>query len=308
MHQSRQVLRLGTRTSPLALWQAHAVQAALTARGMTTEIVGVRSEGDTDLTSALTDFAQPGIFTKALDDALLAGTIDLAVHSCKDLPTVQPEGVVLAATLVRGDTSDALVLRHPETKPDDLPATHSWLLGTGSRRRRAQWLARFPDSRFEELRGTMHTRLHKATQTHLDGGFFAAIALERLNLAGAITLRLPWMLPAPGQGAVAICCRTGDLQCLAQAEAINHGPTYQAVTEERRFLNRMEAGCTAPVGALCQPLASGHWQFSAIALKPDGSASLHETRTCTPAELPGLGEAVAEALLARGAAALIHTP
>jgi hydroxymethylbilane synthase len=155
----------------------------------------------------------------------------------------------------------------------------------------------------------MHTRLNKATQTHLDGGFFAAIALERLHLGATITFRLPWMLPAPGQGAVAICCRSGDAWPNAEAEAINHPATYRAITEERRFLNRMEAGCTAPVGALCQPLdADGsRWQFSAIALRPDGGASLRETRTCTPAELPGIGEAVANALLARGAAALIRT-
>jgi hydroxymethylbilane synthase len=239
-------IRIGTRTSALAIWQANAVRDALQARGYDAVCVGIESTGDKDLTSPLYAMGITGVFTKELDSALLENKIDIAVHSLKDVPTEPANGLVLSAVLPRGPAEDVVVcksgvdLQTPELK-----------IATSSIRRKAQWLEKYPSHQILPVRGNIQTRLRKLEeQQDLAGMVFARAGLERLNQMSEHTFTLDWMLPAPAQGIIGILCRCSENKILAACQQINDASTYIVAEIERQFMYTLQGGCSVPVSCL----------------------------------------------------------
>ncbi len=240
-------LRIGTRDSQLAVWQATHVQQLLHARGIASELVYIKSEGDLNTITPLYEMGVEGIFTKALDIALLSNTIDLAVHSMKDVPVILARGLKQAAVLERASHIDILVYKEDTSFMDvDQPAT----IASCSVRRVAQWLHRFPRHQMVSLRGNVNTRLKKLEEHHWNGAIFAAAGLERINLRPANSINLDWMLPAPAQGAIMIVCRENDQDAFQCAQPLNHSETALCTSIEREFLKTLHGGCSTPVSAL----------------------------------------------------------
>ena len=238
-------IRIGTRDSALALWQAQTVQQQLEALGYTTELVPIKSEGDLNLTQPLYEMGITGIFTKALDIALLNKNIDIAVHSMKDVPTLLPEGLAVGAVLKRGNPFDVLVYNNDLSFLEAPQAT----IATGSLRRKAQWLHRYPHHTIENLRGNVQTRLKTIISNNYDGGIFAAAGLERLGASSVDYLTLNWMLPAPAQGAIVVLLHEDNLAMQEALLRLHDGNTYVETQVERAFLRALEGGCSAVFGA-----------------------------------------------------------
>jgi len=252
-------IRIGTRSSELALRQARLVQAALLERGVESELVTYRTLGDKRLDEPLSTIGAKGLFTKELEVDLRRGKTDLAVHSLKDLPTDSPPGLLVAAVLEREDPRDALVLNRGimGQSLDDLPRGSR--VGTSSLRRRAQLLALRPDLEVAELRGNVPTRLKKVDEGRVHAAILAAAGLHRLGAHQHITCYLdaPAWLPAAGQGAIAVQVRDDDDRFRTLAESLNDLPTMRAVRAERAFLQALEGGCQVPIGALAVPTERG---------------------------------------------------
>ena len=243
------IIRIGTRKSPLAIWQAKLVQKALKKQGFSTELVGLSTEGDTDLVTPLYEMGVQGVFTKAADIALLNDQIDIAVHSLKDVPTRLAIGIVQAAVLKRAAHSDILVYKN-DLHFLDTPPQYKATIGTGSIRRKAQWLHRFPHHQIENLRGNVNTRLQKLADNDWQGAVFAAAGLERIGLRPQNSLDLDWMLPAPAQGAIAVVCRVGEEWLIEACAALNDSLTALCTHIERDFLRQLMGGCSTPIAAL----------------------------------------------------------
>ncbi len=241
-------IRIGTRDSQLALWQAETVQYQLELLGYPTEIVGIKSKGDLELTTPLYEMGVTGIFTKALDIALLKGEIDIAVHSMKDVPTLLPDGIAVGAVLERGNPHDILVYKGDVSDLDSRVAT----IATSSLRRKAQWLHRYPHHTIENLRGNVNTRLQKLADNPWDGAIFAAAGLERIDKLPEDYLVLDWMLPAPAQGAIMVLAHEDNVDLQGILLKIHDGKTYIETQVERAFLRALEGGCTAPIGAYAE--------------------------------------------------------
>ena len=300
-------LRLGTRGSPLALWQAHFVEAHLAplADPRAVELVLIETHGDRDQASALSAMGGFGVFTKAIQQALLDGRADLAVHSLKDLPTIPTDGLELVAVPPRGPTGDAFVSRK-WSRFDDLPAGAT--VGTSSLRRRAQLLNRRPDLMLIELRGNVDTRLRKLDEQTLDAIILAEAGLVRLGLADRVTeiLDPDWMLPAVGQGAVGLECRTADADTRHLAEGLTDPPTWARVTAERAMLAALGGGCLVPIGAT-SVVESGLLTVRGAVLSADGTRRITATHT-GPASTPlAVGQELAAMLLGEGAGAILAT-
>ena len=252
-------IRIGTRSSELALRQARLVQAALLERGVESELVTYKTLGDKRLDEPLSTIGAKGLFTKELEVDLRKGKTDLAVHSLKDLPTDSPPGLLVAAVLEREDPRDALVLNRGimGQSLDDLPRGSR--VGTSSLRRRAQLLALRPDLDVAELRGNVPTRLRKVDEGRVHAAILAAAGLHRLGAHQHITCYLdaPAWLPAAGQGAIAVQVRDDDDRIRVLAESLNDLPTMRAVRAERAFLQALEGGCQVPIGALAVPTDAG---------------------------------------------------
>lgn len=242
----QKIIRIGTRDSELALWQAKKVQSLLEELEYTTQIVPIKSTGDIVLDKPLYELGVTGIFTKNLDIAMLNGDIDIAVHSMKDVPTVLPEGIVQAAVLKRANYNDILVLKDNE----EFMAQPEGVIATSSLRRKAQWLNRYPTHKVEDLRGNVNTRLQKVIDNEWNGAIFAAAGLERIGKRPGGAVNLSWMIPAPAQGAIMITALAEDDFSLDACNQLNDVDTETCTTIEREFLNRLEGGCTAPIGAL----------------------------------------------------------
>ncbi|WP_108736266.1 hydroxymethylbilane synthase [Flavobacterium kingsejongi] len=241
------VIRIGTRDSQLALWQAHTVEKKLNALGYLTEIVAVKSTGDIILDVPLYELGITGIFTKTLDIAMLQGTIDIAVHSMKDVPTALPKGIVQSAVLERASVLDIMVHKgNLDFMHNNSPGT----IATGSLRRQAQWLNRFPHHTVVDLRGNVNTRLQKLADQDWNGAVFALAGLERIAVLPENHITLDWMIPAPAQGAMVIVAMENDAFSREAAGKLNHLESEIATHVEREFLKTLEGGCTAPIGAL----------------------------------------------------------
>ncbi|MEX0944972.1 MAG: hydroxymethylbilane synthase [Balneolaceae bacterium] len=296
-------IKIGTRDSELATWQAETVAKQLQQYGVEIEIVFVKSEGDLDLTTPLTEMGGKGVFTKALDDALLDERIDLAVHSFKDLPTDNPLPIKISAVLERDDPRDALVAPKGTDFLDD--ETVKAIIATGSNRRKAQWLHRYPNHTITNIRGNVNTRLKKVAENPWHGAIFAAAGLQRINLEHHISNYLDWMVPAPAQGAMAVMIRKNDRELFDITRKLNHIETELCTTIERGLLNEMEAGCSAPVGAFAE-INNDVITLRAVALTLDGSLQYDVEMSSQKNNSKNLGRDAAKKLLGQGAGKLIE--
>jgi hydroxymethylbilane synthase len=297
---------MGTRGSQLARWQAEWVAGQLRRIGQPVELVEIATHGDIDRARPVEEIGTRGVFTKAIQRALLAGEIDLAVHSLKDLPTEPVEGLVLAAVPPRENPADVLVTNIAASL-DELP--YAARIGTGSLRRQAQLRHRRQDLRIEDIRGNVDTRLQKLDDGQFDAIVLAEAGLRRLGLTGRIrqVLTFDVMLPAVGQGALAIECRSTDVATQAKVVALDDSATHSAVLAERALLARLRGGCMAPVAAWGR-FEGNSLHLSAVVLSADGARRLEvhdSTEHDDVANAEQLGDRVANALLAQGAAELI---
>jgi hydroxymethylbilane synthase len=300
-------LRLGTRGSPLALWQANHVAERLrpVVSPRRVELVRIETHGDRDQATALAAMGGFGVFTKAIQNALLDGRVDVAVHSLKDLPTIPEPDLELVAVPPRGPAGDAFVSRR-HRRFDDLPEGAT--VGTSSLRRRAQMLNRRPDLKLLDLRGNVETRLRKLDEQELDAIVLAEAGLERLNLADQITeiLDPSWMLPAVGQGAIGLECRASDDETKHIVEALRDTATFARVTAERAMLYALGGGCLVPIGTTSK-VADGILTLRGAVLSPDGRRRVVATHT-GPADTPlAVGQELAAMLFAEGAAELLQS-
>ncbi len=288
------ILRIGTRDSKLAVWQAEQVQNQLSLLGVKAELRMVKVPADKDLSTPLHQFGGTGLFTKILDDALLAGEIDLAVHSLKDYPTLAPEGISLEAVLPRASALDILVHKG---NLNFLKAGGT--VATGSIRRVAQWKHRYPNHQTTGLRGNVQTRLKKLLNNDWDGAIFAKAGLERINELPAHYEELDWMIPAPAQGVIAITCLSQDDALRKALQKLCDKETFKLAMIERDFLRGVEGGCSAPVGALAT-LKDDEVHLQAALFALDGSQKVEVNRKMPFHESENLGMIAAQQALAQG--------
>jgi hydroxymethylbilane synthase len=285
------IFTLGARGSPLAFAQANEARRRLAeAQGWDIEQIGlkvIRTSGDAIPDRPLADAGGKGLFTKEIDAALIAGVIDAAVHSAKDLPSLMPEGVIIGAYLLREDVRDALISALADTI-EGLP--HGATFGAASLRRQAQALRLRPDLRPALLRGNVETRLNKAESGAVGATLLALAGLKRLGLAhrARAVLDVDNFLPAPGQGAIAITARGGDTRALEALKAISDGETWVTLTAERAFLAELEGSCRTPIAGLAR-LEAGRLRLMGEVLRPDGSERFDVAAEGAPADAERLG-------------------
>ncbi|MCG1037221.1 hydroxymethylbilane synthase [Polaribacter sargassicola] len=294
----QKVIRIGTRDSQLALWQANKVRKELMELGYESVLVPIKSLGDIVLDKPLYELGVTGVFTKNLDVAMLNGDIDIAVHSLKDVPTVLPKGIVQAAVLKRANYTDLLVLKNNE----EFFGQPEGIIATGSLRRKAMWLNRYPTHKVEDLRGNVNTRLQKLEDSETwDGAIFAAAGLERLGIRDKGAIPLTWMTPAPAQGAIMVTALEKDDYVLDACDQINHYQTKVCVGIEREFLNLLEGGCTAPIGALAYvDDKTEEINFQGVLLKKDGSKKITVKKTAKMGSHRYLAKDCADYIINRG--------
>ena len=294
-------IRIGTRDSELALWQAHTVQKKLNDLGYTTEIVAVKSQGDIILDKPLYELGITGIFTKTLDIAMINGQVDIAVHSMKDVPTALPQGIVQAAVLERANTLDILVHKG---NLDFL--TSAGTIATGSLRRQAQWWHKYPNHQVVDLRGNVNTRMQKLAESDWNGAVFAAAGLERINLKPENYINLDWMTPAPAQGAMLVVAMANDEFTKDAVSQLNDIETEICTYIERQFLKALEGGCTAPIGALAQyDEEKDTIEFKGVLFSVDGKQKIEIEKLVDISEWKKLGFHSAQEILNNGVAELM---
>ena len=299
---------IATRGSELALRQARMVQAALAGAGAAAELKTFRTVGDKRLDEPLNEIGAKGLFTKELERALARGKVDCCVHSLKDLPTENPDGLEVAAVLPREDPRDVVVLNQIVSAEglDGLP--RGTRVGTSSLRRRAQLLALRPDLEVVELRGNVPTRLRKVDEGRVHAAILAAAGLHRLDIHQRISAYLdaPDWLPAAGQGAIAIQIRSDDARMRALCAGLNHEPTWLAVRAERALLAALEGGCQVPIGALVLEAADGQRVLHALISDLGGTRVLRGHTVVDVQDPEASGRALAADLLKRGATEMLE--
>ena len=294
-------IRIGTRDSELALWQAHTVQKQLQDLGYATEIIAVKSDGDLILDKPLYELGITGIFTKTLDIAMINGQVDIAVHSMKDVPTALPKGIVQAAVLERANVLDILVHKG---NLDFLENTG--IIATGSLRRQAQWWNKYPNHTVVNLRGNVNTRMQKLKDNDWNGAVFAAAGLERINLKPDSFINLDWMIPAPAQGAMVVLAMENDGFTIDAVSQLNDIETEICTYIERQFLRTLEGGCTAPIGALAKYNENDDTiDFKGVLLSIDGKQKLEIDKTVDISEWKKLGFNAAQEIIENGGAELM---
>jgi len=302
------MLTIGTRGSGLALAQASWVERNLAARfpqvGLAVRII--HTSADRDTTTSIRSGSATGVFVKEIEEALLKGEIDLAVHSMKDLPTRIPEALEIGAIPAREDARDALIGRSPGIRLPDLPP--GAVIGTGSVRRQAQVLALRPDLAARDIRGNVGTRLSKLDAGGYDAIILACAGLRRLGLEDRISMALDLdvMLPAPGQGALALEIRKGDARVSSMVAALHDPAAAVAVLAERAFLRRVGGGCNSPVAVHAWP-AGDILEIRGLIATPDGSTLLRDAANCPPAAAVETAAALAERILARGGSKILES-
>ncbi|MDP4284608.1 MAG: hydroxymethylbilane synthase [Bacteroidota bacterium] len=307
----KQPLKIGTRESQLAVWQASRVQTLLKQNHIESELIFIKSEGDVDTITPLYELGVQGIFTKTLDAALLNKKIDIAVHSMKDVPTQLPAGIRQAAVLERGTYKDIFVFKgdrkliEEELNPDySLADSSSLTIATSSTRRKAQWLHRYPNHKIENLRGNVNTRLRKISENNWNGAIFAAAGLERINLRPENSIDLDWMLPAPAQGAIMIVCRNDDNFSFGACQLLNDEPTSICAGIERDFLRALLGGCSTPISALAT-IKENTIIFKGNICSPGGTKKIEIEKTDVIQSNNELGVIAAKELLQNEDAQLI---
>ncbi len=333
----QKVLRIGTRESQLAVWQATLVQNLLKEAGVASELVYIKSEGDIDTVTPLYALGVTGVFTKALDAALLNNRIDIAVHSMKDVPVQLAEGIQQAAVLERASHKDILVFhpnisqrnskyivehiiftsggkrskeirwKFPLAEHPEKPGTpESMIVATSSIRRIAQWLNTFPDTQIQNLRGNVNTRLRKLQESNWHGAIFAAAGLERIGLRPENSVDLDWMLPAPAQGAIMIVCRDNDDFAFESCQPFNHSKTALATKIERDFLSALMGGCSTPISALAE-VKNKYVYFQGNIVSPDGKQKQHVSLSLPREDAASLGIDAAKVLFENGGQAIVDS-
>lgn len=330
-HELKQTIKIGTRESQLAVWQATQVQKLLQEKKVSSELVYIKSEGDINTVTPLYELGVQGIFTKSLDAALLNNEIDIAVHSLKDVPTKLAEGIRQAAVLERASYKDVLIYK------DDLPVVSAVLglvngqwatkngqgatgnkknkdsvitirnsqltihnshfkIATSSIRRIAQWLHRYPSHEIENLRGNVNTRLRKLHEHNWNGSIFAAAGLERINLRPKNAIDLDWMLPAPAQGAISIVCKSNDNLSFDICNLLNDRNTELCTKIERDFLRGLMGGCSTPISALAI-IENDTITFKGNICSPDGKRKIEIEKKVPVKDSNGTGMTAANELL-----------
>ena len=305
-------LKLGTRGSQLALFQARAVAGLIQARaGVACQIDVIKTSGDRLAEAPLSDIGGKRLFVKEIEDALLDGTVDLAVHSSKDLPAVLPDGLTLGAVLPREDARDAIVLPLSRLEGLSLEEVVRQLgraprIGTSSIRRTAQLTQLFPGARFLPIRGNLDTRLRKLDAGEYDALVLAAAGLKRLDHAARISATLPpdVCVPAPGQGIIAVEIRSGDSNVAGVVSTINEPVSAAALAAERAVVVRLGGGCQMPLGAYAA-ISGDTLALTAIVISVDGTRAARADTKGRVADADRIGEEAAELLLARGAADIL---
>ena len=303
----KQVLKIGTRESQLAVWQASYVQALLKQNDVNSELIFIKSEGDIDTVTPLYELGVQGIFTKTLDAALLSKRIDIAVHSMKDVPTVLATGIRQTAVLKRTSYKDIFVFKGDrkliENKLNspfpihDSPIQHSpFTIATSSIRRKAQWLHRYPNHTIANLRGNVNTRLRKIEENDWNGAIFAAAGVERIHLRPENSIDLDWMLPAPAQGAITIVCRNEDDFSFNACQLLNDQPAAICTKVERDFLRTLLGGCSTPISALAI-IENDSIIFKGNICSPDGKKKIEINKTASIQNSGELGIMAANELL-----------
>ena len=294
-------IKIGTRQSPLALWQANKVASLLEAKGCATEIVPVTSEGDDNLKQPIYSLGLTGVFTRSLDIALLNDKVDIAVHSLKDVPTVLPEGLELIAYPERANSNDILVYKSEEIFNKEYRT-----IATGSLRRKAFWNHKYPQDTVVDLRGNVQLRLKKLIDNDWDGAVFAFAGLDRSEILEELKEKnlhykiIDWMVAAPSQGILGIVAKQGfEMPSLSDEEC------ELFATVERQFLNVLEGGCTAPIGALVEKKDENTYTFKGAVLSIDGQEMLTIENEFQKEEYVNKGREFAEELIAKGAAEMI---
>jgi hydroxymethylbilane synthase len=295
------IIRIGTRDSELALWQANFVQKKLHGLGYKTAIIAVKSQGDLMLDKPLYELGITGIFTKTLDIAMLNGQVDISVHSMKDVPTALPIGIVQAAVLERANTLDILVHKG---NLDFLNSTGT--IATGSLRRQAQWLNKYPNHKVVDLRGNVNTRMEKLNESEWNGAVFAAAGLERINIKPKNYIDLDWMTPAPAQGAMVVVAMEKDVFCREALAKLNDRETEICTQIERQFLKTLEGGCSAPIGALAK-FSSKNIEFEGVLFSLNGKEKHIIKKSCNFDSYKNFGADCAKEILNNGGASLMES-
>lgn len=288
------MIRIGTRNSPLAMWQAKEVEQKLQNLGYETVLVPVLSSGDKNLNQPLYSLGITGVFTKDLDIALLNNEIDIAVHSLKDVPTILPQNIEVSAVLERDFPQDVLV-RKSSSKNKDLAELK---IATSSLRRRAFWSEKFPNTQFSDIRGNVQTRLKKLEEGDFDATLFSLAGIKRMEMELEYEM-LDFMISAPSQGVVAISSRVDDVETKAILQKINHKTTQICVEIERSFLRTLEGGCTAPIGAVAI-FEENKIKFSGRLNSLDGSKTINVVEEFEYDDSENYGKKFAEFVLENG--------
>lgn len=307
------MIRIGTRESQLAVWQATLVQQLLAKNNYQSQLVYIKSEGDIDLQTPLYDMGVQGVFTRSLDIALLNNHIDIAVHSMKDVPTQLAKGIAQAAVLERASHKDIFVYKDESLvtqwqlgeSSNHVRVELSGLIATSSIRRKAQWLHRYPNHTIENLRGNVNTRLRKVAEHDWHGAIFAAAGLERINLRPDKAIDLDWMLPAPAQGAIMVVCREEDAFCREACQYFNHMQTAICTKVERDFLRALLGGCSTPISALAEVIADEiHFRGNIVSV--DGKEKATIEKKCSFLQAAAFGQEAAAEILENGGAAIAN--
>jgi hydroxymethylbilane synthase len=296
-------LRIGTRESQLALWQANHVKFLLKQQGVDSELIHIKSDGDLDLSTPLYAMGVQGIFTRSLDLALLENRIDLAVHSMKDVPVQIPKGLYEAAILERDNPFD-LFIPNPALETIDLKNHVSSTIASSSLRRKAQWLHRFPEDKIEPIRGNVNTRLQKLKSSNWGGAIFAAAGLQRIDLRPSNAIELDWMIPAPAQGAILVVCREKEMDIRDVCKKINHETTAFCVKIERDFLAALLGGCSTPIGALAESEGDNIF-FRGNLLDPLGQKMYSIEKRISADLATSIGSSAAQELLGNGGSEIL---
>ena len=308
---TQKTIRIGTRDSQLAIWQATTVKKQLDNLGYNTELITIKSDGDIILDKPLYELGITGIFTKTLDAAMISGKVDIAVHSMKDVPTALPNGIVQAAVLERASALDILIHK------DNLDLNEEVLtIATGSLRRQALWWNKYPNHKVVNLRGNVNTRLQKLKDNDWDGAIFAAAGLERLGFInskevkspsfGGVGEALDWMIPAPAQGAMVVLVMENDGFTIDAVSQLNDIETEICTYIERQFLRTLEGGCTAPIGAFAKYNQNEDTiDFKGVLLSIDGKQKLEIDKTVDISDWKKLGFNSAQEILENGGAKLM---
>ena len=292
-------IKIGTRASKLAVWQAEQVQTLLQTINISSSIIKIKSSGDKDLSKPVYELGITGVFTKEIDLALLNNEIDIAVHSLKDVPTKLPLGVMQGAVLQRGSELDIII-------PNKALKSKENTIATGSLRRKAQWLNKFKTDNIVEIRGNVQTRIKKLNENNWNGTIMAKAGLERLDILPKDYQDLNWMVPAPAQGAISVQNLTINSSITEVLKQINHVEIELCTNIERSFLNKLEGGCTAPIGAHAKIVHSSI-VFRGILLSVDGKDKIEINEVHKLDKTEDLGERLAKKIISLGGDRILNS-